>query len=97
MPENLNDDDDAEGEKIRLEDVDNSVEDTDDGGAIIRIKNNKDEKVHLAHFANIVDEVDQDMLKNAVTDLLDKIDRDKEAREKRDKQYEEGLRPPHAR
>jgi len=92
MPENLNDDDDAEGEKIRLEDVDNSVEDTDDGGAIIRIKNNKDEKVHLAHFANIVDEVDQDMLKDAVTDLLDKIDRDKEAREKRDKQYEEGLR-----
>lgn len=92
MPENLNDDDDAEGEKIRLEDVDNSVEDTDDGGAIIRIKNEKDEKVHLEHFANIVDAVDQDMLKNAVTDLLDKIDRDKEAREKRDKQYEEGLR-----
>ena len=92
MPENLNDDDDAEGENIRLEDVDNSVEDTDDGGAIIRIKNEKDEKIHLEHFANIVDEVDQDMLKNAVTDLLDKIDRDKEAREKRDKQYEEGLR-----
>jgi hypothetical protein len=92
MPENLNDDDDAEGENIRLEDVDNDVEDTEDGGAIIRIKNDKDEKVHLEHFANIVDEVDQDMLKIAVSDLLDKIDRDKEAREKRDKQYEEGLR-----
>ena len=92
MPENLNDDDDAEGESIRLEDIDNAVEDTEDGGAIIRMKNDDDEKVHLEHFANIVDEVDQDMLKNAVTDLLDKIDRDKEAREKRDKQYEEGLR-----
>ncbi len=44
------------------------------------------------HFANIVDEVDQDLLKGAVTDLLEKIERDKEAREKRDKQYEEGLR-----
>jgi len=77
MPENLNDDDDAEGESVRLEDVDNVVEDTEDGGAIIRIKNDKDEKVHLEHFANIVDEVDQDMLKIAVSDLLDKIDRDK--------------------
>ena len=33
MPEKLDDDDQAEGEKIRLEDVDNDVEDTEDGGA----------------------------------------------------------------
>jgi hypothetical protein len=92
MPDNLNDDDQTEGENIQLEDVDNEVEDTEDGGAIIRMKNDKDERVHLEHFANIVDEVDQAMLKTAVNDLLDKIDRDKEAREKRDKQYEEGLR-----
>ena len=92
MPDKLDDDDQAEGEKIRLEDVDNDVEDTEDGGAIIRMKNEKDDKVHLDHFANIVEEVDQSLLKGAVTDLLDKIERDKEAREKRDKQYEEGLR-----
>jgi len=92
MPDNLNDDDQTEGENIQLEDVDNEIEDTEDGGAIIRMKNDKDERVHLEHFANIVDEVDQAMLKTAVNDLLDKIDRDKEAREKRDKQYEEGLR-----
>ena len=93
MPETMNEDDDQpKGETVQLEDVDNEVEDTEDGGAILRMKNDKDEKVHLEHFANIIDEVDPSMLKEAVNDLLDKIERDKEAREKRDKQYEEGLR-----
>jgi hypothetical protein len=81
-----------EGESVRLEDVDNEVEDTDDGGAIIREKNEIDHATKLAHFANIVDEVDQDLLKTAISDLMEKIGNDKEAREKRDKQYEEGLR-----
>ena len=81
-----------EGESVQLEDVDNEVEDTEDGGAIIREKNDIDHADKLAHFANIVDEVDQDLLKTAITDLMEKIGNDKEAREKRDKQYEEGLR-----
>ena len=87
------DDDDKPGEMIELDDEDNlEVEDTEDGGAIIRMENDKDEKRHLEHFANIVEEVDQSVLKDIVTDLLEKIERDKEAREKRDKLYEEGLR-----
>jgi hypothetical protein len=81
-----------EGESVQLEDVDNEVEDTEDGGAILREKNDEDHATKLAHFANIVDEVDQDMLKTAISDLMEKIENDKEAREKRDKQYEEGLR-----
>jgi hypothetical protein len=85
-------DDLPEGESVQLEDVDNEVEDTEDGGAIIREKNDTDHATKLAHFANIVDEVDQDMLKTAINDLMEKIGNDKEAREKRDKQYEEGLR-----
>ena len=85
-------DDLPEGETVQLEDVDNEVEDTEDGGAIIREKNETDHATKLAHFANIVDEVDQDLLKTAISDLVEKIGNDKEAREKRDKQYEEGLR-----
>jgi hypothetical protein len=81
-----------EGETVELEDVDNEVEDTEDGGAIIREKNDVDHAAKLEHFANIVDEVEQDLLKTAISDLLEKIGNDKEAREKRDKQYEEGLR-----
>ncbi len=66
-----------------------TVEDTDDGGAIIRIEDAKDEASTRKHFANIVEDYDLDVL---TTDLLEKITRDKEARSKRDKLYEEGLR-----
>ena len=93
MPETMQEDDDLpQDDVVRLEDEFSEVEDTEDGGAIIHLDNVVDEKVHLEHFANIVDEVDPTMLREAVTDLMDKIDKDKEAREKRDKQYEEGLR-----
>ena len=92
MAEEKLEDDMPEGENVELEDDNTEVEDTEDGGAVIRLENEEDERKNLAHFANIVEEVDPDMLKEAVTDLLEKIDKDKEAREKRDKQYEEGLR-----
>jgi hypothetical protein len=68
------------------------VEDTEDGGAVVRMKNDRDVADNKAHFANIVEEVDQGMLDDAVVELLDKIERDKDARSKRDKLYEEGLR-----
>jgi hypothetical protein len=83
---------DDEGETVELADEDTGVTDTDDGGAMVKLEDSEDEKKNLKHFANIVDDVDQSMLKEAVNDLLEKIERDKEAREKRDKQYEEGLR-----
>jgi hypothetical protein len=86
------DDEKEIGETLALPDDDSGVEDTEDGGAIVKFETEQDDRERLAHFANIVDEVDQDELKMAVSDLLEKIDRDKEAREKRDKQYEEGLR-----
>lgn len=81
-----------EGDLIELEEEASDVEDTEDGGALIKLDNENDAEQHLAHFANIVDEVDPGMLNEAVQELLEKIDKDKEAREKRDKQYEEGLR-----
>jgi hypothetical protein len=80
------------GETVELPEEDVEVEDTEDGGAIIRMEKQVDPEERRSHFANIVDEVDQSALKEAVTELLEKISRDKEAREKRDKQYEEGLR-----
>jgi hypothetical protein len=92
MVEKRLEDDLPEGETVELEDEDTEVEDTEDGGAIIHMKNEEDYAKKLEHFANIVEEVDQGELELVVNDLLDKISKDKEAREKRDKQYEEGLR-----
>ena len=84
--------DEQRGETISMMEDDADVEDTEDGGAVVRMKNDRDVADKKAHFANIIDEVDQGMLSNAVVELLDKIERDKEARSKRDKLYEEGLR-----
>jgi len=85
-------DDEQRGETVSMPNDDLEVEDTEDGGAVIRMKNEQDVADKKAHFANIVDEVDRSMLSDAVVDLLDKIERDKDARSKRDKLYEEGLR-----
>lgn len=80
------------GESVQLEDEETDVEDTEDGGAIIRLKNDADAARATKHFANIVDEVDRKDLKDIVSDLLEKIEHDKEARKERDRLYEEGLR-----
>ena len=89
MPE---DDDDTNGAMVPLEDDALEVEDTEDGGAVVRLENEQQRDRNVEHFANIVDEVDQSALADIVVDLLEKVERDKEARSKRDKQYEEGLR-----
>lgn len=92
--EDENPSDDAQrGETVSMPNEDEmEVEDTEDGGAVVRMKNDRDVADKKAHFANIVEEVDQGMLDDAVVELLDKIERDKDARSKRDKLYEEGLR-----
>lgn len=81
-----------EGEIFELPEDDVEVEDTEDGGAVLRMKNDEESDAQREHFANIVEEVDPSALAEAVADLIVKIERDKEAREKRDKLYEEGLR-----
>lgn len=78
---------------IEVDEDQSSVEDTDDGGAIVQIDDGvANAEQSEEHFANIVDEVDQSSLSTIVSGLLDKIELDKKAREKRDKLYEEGLR-----
>ena len=83
---------DDEDEIVEVDDDESDAEDTDDGGAMVKLKNEDDQRQKQAHFANIVDEVDQGDLEDAVTELLDKVAKDKDARQKRDKLYEEGLR-----
>ena len=84
---------DADEEFIEMDEQASDVEDTEDGGAIVSLDDGESTLARSEeHFANIVDEVDQSVLTTIVDDLLDKIELDKKAREKRDKLYEEGLR-----
>ena len=85
--DNLKEDDDDLMQELPEEE--SEVIENDDGSATIRMDDAKDEASTRQHFANIVEDYD---LSTIVTDLLDKIERDKEARSKRDKLYEEGLR-----
>ena len=85
-------DDLQEGEMVELPEEVSDVEDTEDGGAIIKLSEDEEVRKNEEHFANIVDEVDQSLLEEVVQDLLQKIEKDKDARKKRDEQYEEGIR-----
>ncbi len=84
----------AEDEEfIEIDEQEADVEDTDDGGAIVRMDDGEASRAASEqHFANLVEDVDQLQLATLVEDLLDKIELDKRSREKRDKLYEEGLR-----
>lgn len=87
------DEDQMEGETVELEDENEAdVEDTEDGGAIVRLKDEEDYNRNLEHFANIVEEIEPGTMAGIVSDLIEKIAKDKDARSKRDEQYEEGLR-----
>ena len=81
-----------QGETVAIPNELAEVEETEDGGAFVRLEEMAlSQEQRLAHFANIVEEVDQNKLNTAIIDLVDKISKDKESREKRDKQYELGL------
>lgn len=81
-----------QGETVAIPNELAEVEETEDGGAFVRLEEMElSQEQRLAHFANIVEEVDQNKLNTAIIDLVDKISKDKESREKRDKQYELGL------
>ena len=73
--------------------TDDSVEELEDGSAIIKMDNESvspgEDHEFYANLAETYSTVD---LNRLAVRYLDLIDKDKEAREERDKQYEEGLR-----
>ena len=86
-------DEDEEGTVQELTGPPADVEDTDDGGAIVRIGEEIEEQDEQADwYANIVGQFPTEVLTQLATRLLEDIERDKKSREKRDKQYEEGIK-----
>lgn len=77
-------------EEFEVEDT--GVEDTPDGGAIVRIGEDEEEEQTRAWFDNIADQFETPTLEQLSTRLLEDIDRDKKSRERRDKQYEEAIK-----
>jgi hypothetical protein len=74
------------------EDEQGEVEELDDGSAVVHMpefKGPSDDEDFYSNLAETIDILDMGRLAGRYLDFLEK---DKEAREKRDKQYEEGLR-----
>ena len=82
-----------DGETVEFEDDDvTDVEDTDDGGAIVTLDENGPSAGESEFYDNLAETMSEPDLKSLASKFLELISRDKEARKKRDEQYEEGIR-----
>jgi hypothetical protein len=70
-------------------DFDDVVE-TEDGGAVVTI--DEPESRETEFYENLAEYIPETVLQEMATDLIEIIEKDKEARKKRDEQYEEGIR-----
>jgi len=73
-------------------DEESDVEELPDGSAIVRLDDLKGPEDNPDFYANMAESMDTYDLQALAIKYLDLIDKDKEAREERDKQYEEGIR-----
>ena len=80
------------GEVVEFEEVSSDVEDTEDGGAIIKMGEDPGEEVNREFYENIVENFPESDLDTLATRLMEDIDRDKKSRERRDKDYEEAIK-----
>ena len=68
------------------------VEELEDGSAIVRMDDLKGPDEEADFYSNLADQLDANDLESKALYYLDLIEKDKQAREDRDKQYEDGLR-----
>ena len=78
-----------QGEDFDL-DMDSDEQETADGGLLITIGNEVSEDP--VFFANMAISLNEQEMSDLAMDIIDAVQRDKEARSMRDKQYEEGLK-----
>ena len=72
--------------------VEEEVIELDDGSVVINFKPKESPRDAPEFYANLAETFEEGFLQALAVEYLDYIDVDKEAREQRDKQYEEGLR-----
>lgn len=78
--------------QLFTEDAQQEIEELEDGSAIVRLDDLKSPEESPDFYANMAEELDSWEMSELAIKYLDLIKKDKQAREERDKQYEEGLR-----
>jgi hypothetical protein len=85
-------DENQAGSEVDMEpDAESDVEEHDDGSATVTL-DEPDQAQNAEFYANLAEEMSNGDMMTISSQLLEFIERDKEARSLRDKQYEEGLR-----
>jgi len=71
-----------------------SIEETEDGGAVVHFEDedSANDPVASGFLDNLAETIDPQELRTIARELIDLVEKDKEARSNRDKQYQEGLR-----
>jgi len=92
--EGQDEDMEAYAEMFDLEDdqVEQEVIELEDGSVVVNFQEKEGPQKNPEFYANLAEEFDEQTLNSLAIEYLDLIDVDKESREQRDKQYEEGLR-----
>ncbi len=89
----MDEDETPEGEMVEFDTgTGDDVKDTDDGGAIVTLDEEGPPAGESDFYANLAEELPEHELNTLATQFLDLLGKDKEARKKRDEQYEDGLR-----
>lgn len=81
-----------EGEMVELDADATDVVDTDDGGAVVTLDEEGPAAGESEFYANLAETLPEPDMARISSQFLDLISKDKDARKKRDEQYEEGLR-----
>jgi len=89
----IEDEETLEGEMVEFDGEEVSdVEDTEDGGAIVTLEELGPAAGDSEFYDNLAETMPEPDLKSLASKFLELISKDKEARKKRDEQYEEGIR-----
>ena len=91
----MDDEELPEGETVEMDmdmDLPNDVEDTEDGGAIVTLDEDETDTGDSDFYDNLSETLPETDLKKIGSEFIEFLSRDKDARKKRDEQYEEGIR-----
>jgi hypothetical protein len=83
---------DIEGFSVDLMEAEAEIEELPDGSAVVRMEDIKGPVEEPDFYANLAEDIPSNELSRMAMNYLDLIDKDRDAREERDKQYEEGLK-----
>lgn len=76
----------------QLDAAPDDVQDTDDGGAIVKMEDAPEPADKTSFYDNLVSKLPQHILSSLGNELHDAIEQDQKSREERNKTYEEGIR-----